>query len=341
MTRMLRNTVVLLLASAISFASSASAEPLKIRIGWNNALAHPQPLIDMLVKTQPELFHHYGKDYVVESSRFKGGSQEIQGIAAGDLDVIAFAPSAFDIAVTNAHLELRIVADVLQEGVKGYGASAFIVRTDSPIKKVEDLKGKRIAVNAIGSSEDAALRTMLHRHGVRVGQYTEIEANFGAMRAMIEDGKVDMVAMLANDRSLVESGRYRVLFTMPDAVGPEQTVLWAMRRDFIAAHRPVLVDFFEDHLRALRWLMNPANHATVVDMLEKLTKLPKARLEFAFTKKDLYRSPDGTPDITASQHEIDEMYDLKLLPKRIELRPDYVDLSLVREAAQRLANEKE
>lgn len=337
MTRTIRSVIVLLVSSIVLSASPGIAAPLTIRIGWNNALAHPQPLIDLLVKTHPELFHHYGKDYVVESSRFQGGSQEIQAIAAGDLDVIAFAPSAFDLAVTNAHLDLRIVADVLQEGVKGYGDSAFIVHTDSPIRTVEDLKGKRLAVNAIGSSEDAALRTMLHRHGIHEGQYTEIEANFAAMPAMIEDGKVDMIAMLANDRFLVNSGKYRILFTMTDAVGPEQTVLWAMREDFIAAHRPVLVDFFADHLRALRWLMNPAHHATVVDMLEKLTRLPRARLEFAFTKSDLYRSPDGIPNLAASQHEIDEMYSLKLLNKRVALQPNYVDLSLVRDAARRLA----
>ncbi len=43
---------------------------------------------------------------------------------------------------------------------------------------------------------------------------------------------------------LDEAGKYRTLFTMGQAIGPSQTVLWAMREDFIKAHRAALVDFF-------------------------------------------------------------------------------------------------
>ena len=50
-----------------------------------------------------------------------------------------------------------------------------------------------------------------------------------------------------------------MLFTARDAVGPTQAVIWAIRGDVIAAHRPALIDFFEDHIRAVRWFLDPKN----------------------------------------------------------------------------------
>lgn len=138
-------------------------------------------------------------------------------------------------------------------------------------------------------------------------------------------------------RRVDQLGKYRTLYTASQARGgPAQTVLWAMRADFIAAHRPVLVDFFEDHIRAVRWFLDPKNREDALAIAMQVTKQQRPDLEYAFTDSDFYRSPDMVPDVVAAQREIDNSFKLGLLPKAVALSPRYVDLSLVTEAKGRV-----
>jgi NitT/TauT family transport system substrate-binding protein len=318
-------------------AGAGAAEPLALHIGWATAPSHIQPLIDALQTRHPEIFAHVGKSYTAEGLRFAGSSPQIQGMAAGQLEIAAFSPSALALAIVNAHLDVRIIADCLQDGIDGHFSVPYVVRADGPIKTIEDVKGKRIASNAVGSSNDAAMRVMLHRNSVQDADFVTVETNFSNMPAMIDGNKVDLIPVMPQFvRPLIASGKYRVLFTQMDAVGPAQTVLWAMQPDFIKRHRAALVDFFEDHLRAVRWFLDPAHHAEAIVIAQFVTKEPAENLDYVFTKEDIYRSPDGMPNMPAVQHEIDEMVGLGVVPQRIAVAPAYVDLSLIEEAKARL-----
>ena len=93
--------------------------------------------------------------------RFQGTTPQIQALAINELEVAAFGPEALALAVDNAHLDVRMIADVFQDGVPDYGTVTYVVRKDSPIKTVEDLHGKTVATNAIGSFGDSAMRINL------------------------------------------------------------------------------------------------------------------------------------------------------------------------------------
>src|SRR5579875_163298 len=146
------------LCLAAGYASGASADPWKVRVGWVTTPTHAQPLIDELHNRHPDIFPNFGKTYDVESIHFQGTTPQITALATNDLDVAAFGPEALALAVDNAHLDVRAIADVFQDGVPGYGTITYVVRADSPIKKVEDLRGHVVATNAIGSFGDSAMR---------------------------------------------------------------------------------------------------------------------------------------------------------------------------------------
>ena len=76
---------------------------------------------------------------------------------------------------------------------------------------------------------------------------------------------------------------------------------------------------------------------SAVAIAAAVTKQPSANLDFVFTKADIYRDPNGRPDVAAVQREIDEMVALGVVPQRVAVSPAYVDLSLIREAEHRLA----
>ncbi|HEV3178283.1 MAG TPA: hypothetical protein VGZ72_19975, partial [Stellaceae bacterium] len=106
--------------------------------------------------------------------------------------------------------------------------------------------------------------------------------------------------------------------------------------DFIAAHRAAAVDFFEDHIRALRWFLDPANHADALAIAAEVTKLPADNLAYCFTQADWYRSPDARPEVKAIQIEIDESAKRGILPSSIQVELRYVDLTLIEDAKRRI-----
>jgi hypothetical protein len=66
------------------------------------------------------------------------------------------------------------------------------------------------------------------------------------------------------------------------------------------------------------------------------TKQSPESLAFAFTKDDVYRSPDLAPVIPPVQKDIDQAVEMNLLPARIDVAPAHVDLSMIEEAKARL-----
>lgn len=330
-------TAIIAFVALLGLAVVARADPFPIRIGWVQTPGHMAPVIEALSKKHPELFKHLDQSYTMAPIRFNGTTPQIQAQAINELEIASQAPSALALAITNAHLDERIVSDVLQDGHPGYYSENFVVRADGPIKTIDDVKGKNIATNTIGSASDSAMRTMFRKHGIQDADFTTVETNFANMPAMLEGGKVDMIGLLPQfAKGMLDNDKYKVLFTARDAVGPAQGVMWAIKADTIAAHRPVFVDFFEDYIRAVRWFLDPANHKEAIAICAEVTKLPEESLDYAFTTADFYHSPDALPDIGLVQKEIDEAVALKVLPKPVKIAPQYVDLSLVEDAKQRI-----
>ena len=330
---------VMALIAAIGAEASTEAEPLTIRVGWVVTPGHMAPLIEALGKREPAVFKHLGQSYVTQPVRFNGTTPQIQAQAISDLEVAAFSTSALALAITNAHLDERLVADVVADGHPGYFSENFAVLADGPIRTIEDIKGRRVATNVIGSASDTAMRTMFRKHGIKDGDFTTVEANFANMPAMLDAGKVELIGTLPQFAAELGGGKYRMLFTARDAVGPTQAVVWAMRADVIAAHRPAFVDFFEDHIRAVRWFLDQKNREEALAILAGVTKLPKEDVGFAFSKDDFYHSLDAQPDVASVQNEIDASAEMGVIPKRIEISPKYVDLSLIEEAKRRIDGE--
>jgi NitT/TauT family transport system substrate-binding protein len=327
--------IVAVAAFAGMLGTASAQEPVTIKIGWAQAPGHMAPVLYQ----NKAILKHFGKSYIADPIRFQGSTPQIQALASGELHVAAFGAPALVLAITNAKQDARVVADVLQDGVGDYYTAPFLVKKNGPIKTVQDLKGKRVATNAIGSSSDAAMRIYLRKNGLQDRDFTSVEANFANMPAMIADGKVDMMSLQPQfARGFIDTGDYVPLFTTKDAIGPSQLVFWAMRADFIAKNRAALVDFFEDHIRAMRWFLDPKNHDQAVDIAAAALKTPKENLDYAFTKADFYRSLDARPLVDGIQRDIGDALQLGILKEGVDISPRYVDLSLIEEAKKRLDN---
>jgi sulfonate transport system substrate-binding protein len=269
---------------------------------------------------------------------FNGTSPEVTAIATGDVDIITLGFSTFATAIQNGGLDLRIVADGFQDGIGDNLSSPYIVRNDSNIRTVEDLKGKVLVDNAIGGSLDVALRAMLRQHHLEDRRdYTIVEGQFPNMNALLAEKKVDLIASsppFIYDPGLTASAHS--LFTMKDAVGPTQMIVFAARADFLAKNRPALQDFFSDMLVGIHWFLDPANRKEALQIVADATKLPVARYaDYLYTKADYYHDPEGRPNLAALQRDMKTERDLGFLKADLDVAK-YTDLSFIDAAAKQV-----
>lgn len=332
--RILAAGLALLLLSG-SLGSAQAATPLNLRIGW---AVVPGQLTAVLF-SRKDILKHYGKSYTVQTEYFRGSTPQITGLGTGDLDIASLAFSSFGLAIQNAHMnDLRVVADLYQDGANGHYSSEYMVLANSGIQRVEDLKGKVLASNGLGGAIDMAMRKMMRDHGLEANRdYQIVEIAFPNMMAALDEKKVALAGLVTPFSVIAhQSGRYHTLFTVKDAMGPTQLTMFVMRASFIAAHRPALVDFFEDVQRATHWFLDPANRTAAIDIIAKFTKKPASDYSgWLFTKKDYYHDPDARPNLASLQKNLDVQKQLGFLKINIDVKK-YADLSLVNDAAKRL-----
>ena len=311
-----------------------AAEPLKIRMSW---VITPGELAPILF-AHPGIAHHEGISYTVEPVHFAGGPLSIGAIAKGDIDIGGLGYATIAAAIQGAGIEdITVIGDVVQDGVPGWYSAEYMVLKDGPIHSVEDLRGKTLGVNTIGSLMDLGQRQMLRQRGIDDRKDpTIVEVASPNMKAALAARKVDMVGVVAAIGADPELRAIaRPLFTASDAIGITQISALVARASFLKAHREAVVDLLEDTIRITRWYTDPANHDEAVKIVADFNKQPVARADWAFTRQDQYRSPDVLPDVDALQRNIDLLWKLGFLKSPIDMSK-HADLSLVREAGARI-----
>ena len=328
--------VAALAFTAFALVTAAQAEPLKIRIGW---IVTPAELTPYMF-AKPGIAVHNGVSYVLEPVHFQGTSLEVNAVASGELDIAPFGSSSFAIAVENAGMtDLRILADEVQDGVPGWSGPEFQVMKDSPIKSVDDLRGKVLATNAFGGETDMAIRHTLQQHNMLPNRdFTEIEAEFGNMYALAAQHKADLVVGVHPFQDLPDfAGNTRTLFTTGDALGRFEVSFWTARTATIAAHRAELTDLIEDYVRAIRWYNDPAHRDEALQIVANFTKRPVSAYDqwLFLPGKGYYKGPDGLPDVDAVTANVHLQHELGLVKADLDAK-NQADLSLLKSAIARL-----
>ena len=187
-----------------------------------------------------DIAKHNGKSYTVEATHFQGSPLQITALQSGQIDIAALGFSSFSLAVENAGMsDLRIIADEIQWGVAGYGTADFAVLKDSPVKKVEDLKGKVLVTNGIGGGLDMIMKAEMLKHGmIDKRDFSVIEIAFPNMKSVLEEHKADLIpSTLPWSRNPAQAAISRTLFTTSDAMGHVALSFWVAHKDFLDKNR--------------------------------------------------------------------------------------------------------
>lgn len=330
----MRGVALAVAALAAVLAVPAWAEPLKLRISWATT---PSQITPMLSELPREVYRHWGKSYIVEPVFMAGSGTILPALSAGELEIAGYSYQSYALSVFAAKLDIKAFAGVFASKPP-YADSGFWVKK-SRIQKIEDLEGKNIAVNSRGSAVDASLHKMLADHGLKDQRdYHIVEVRFPAMLPTLDADKVAMAYLVLPFSLTAEANPdYKQMFTLTDALGPNETVIYAAKTEFIRAHRDALVDFVEDNIRARQWLYDPTNRDAMIKLVAKVTKQPEqAFREWIFTTRDVYRDMNAAFDAALLQKNVDDLHKLGVTEQTFDV-DKYSDLSLVHDAKTRFA----
>ncbi len=191
----------------------------------------------------------------VESKGFaSGGPETLFGLAGGSIDLASAATSAVlnSIAGGNDFL-IAYPSNGIQKGVE----SVFYVLDDSPIKTIEDLKGKTISVNTLGAHLDYTVREAFHQKGLPQNSAKLIVVPGPQLEQTLRAGQVDVAGLgywqATFAGQLLANGGVRPIFSDTDVLGEKAGGFVVFRRDFAEAHPKAARYFVEGASRAADW----------------------------------------------------------------------------------------
>src|SRR5581483_581721 len=142
------------------------AAPINIRYATGGGIGpNEMETIIFLDHLKENVLKNYGKSYTLEMTFTRGTPEAATLLASGqaDLGTLAFSTFATAIAKNAVAGGLSIISDNYQDGHAGNATNTFFVLHDSPIRTVEDLKGKKVGINAYGSAVDLVCRLLLEK----------------------------------------------------------------------------------------------------------------------------------------------------------------------------------
>lgn len=155
----------LLLLACFAFCSSASGQPVTLRIGHFPNITHVQALVahGLSRKGQGWFEQRLGPGVKVEWFIYNAGPSAMEAIFADSIDLTYVGPSPAINAYAKARGEdIRIVAGAAE------GGAALVVQPDAGLRTPADFRGKKIATPQLGNTQDVAARAWLAGGGLRI-----------------------------------------------------------------------------------------------------------------------------------------------------------------------------
>jgi NitT/TauT family transport system substrate-binding protein len=187
-----------------------------------------------------------------------GGGTSVRNMMASSLPVAEMSPAAM-VAAIAAGVDMK----VLFAAANNLGDLAWVVRKDSPIMKISDLKGKKVGFTNPQSTTEMALRVILQRQKL-TGEVTILPTGgIGPGIVAVDQGAID-AAPVEEPLLLKNPENYRVLFRVTDFI---PNITWSVTvstPDYIKAHPDVLRKIMQAHRDGVDYMYAHQDEAVAI-----------------------------------------------------------------------------
>jgi TRAP transporter TAXI family solute receptor len=182
-------------ASALACRDAPSPQPLSLTIATGGTGGVYYPLGDMLARrlsTQIPGVRASALATVASVFNMQAVEEGRLDLAftQGDVGYLAYATGTS--ALPRPHGNLRGIAVLYENSVQ------IVTRADSGIRRLADLKGKRVGVGAAGSGTEIAARIILEASGLQYDEVVADDLGFAETAAQLQDRTLDAGFLFAS-----------------------------------------------------------------------------------------------------------------------------------------------
>lgn len=220
--------------------------PLELRFGVyqsDKATEMFKRFTPFLEALQEDTGKRLGVPCSIDLSIYKSYDQAIDALVAGEVDFVHFGPASY-ITAKERNPNIELLGMEHENGEK-LSRGIIIVRKDSPLQSIEDLRGKKFAFGDKNSTIGRYLvQAELVTHGVYardLGYYTYLDRH-DQVASAVEHGDFDAGSVkLTSYKKANERGTLRVLATFDNVTKPvvlragmDRTVVKALQESLFA-----------------------------------------------------------------------------------------------------------
>jgi sulfonate transport system substrate-binding protein len=247
---------------------------------------------------------------------FQAGPPMLEAINAGSIDFggVGEAPPIFAQASGVQFYYVGITP-------RGPETQDIVVPKDSAIKTPADLKGKKVALQK-GSSAHYLLVTVLKEAGLSVGDVEVVSLPPADARAAFEQGNVDAWSIWDPFLAVIEStGKIQNL-----KVGRDRRTFFLAAKNFVESRPEITKVILESTKENEVW--GQQHTKDIAKQFAADLKIDAAILETVNNRRKWGLQPADASAIDGQQKVADTFYDLKLIPKSIQVKDAFVPADL-------------
>ena len=237
-----------------------------------------------------------------------GGPSAVEMVSSGDAQTAVSSVMAITNAV-NAGLPVIGITDI-QSSFENSPLEEFFVRKDSDINSIEDLRGKKIAINLVKSSFHYTWIMELEKAGMTEDDVTFVILPFAEQEEALLNGTVDAIGVMQPYAGKARRNEnLRQLYTAVDSFGERQFSDIFINSEWAEAHTEATKAYVEGIAKAVDWIKE--NQEEAKEIIEKHTRIDKNFID------DYEFQPDAMIDMDDTQYWLEYMQEHEGVSKDI------------------------
>ena len=260
-----------------------AAAPSRLVIGYASTTPRLMPL--WMARDQG-FFAKYGIES--EPVLLRSGATLVTGMASGDIQIGRTAGAAVLAAVAAGH-EIKMLATFSSR-------NSYDVVVRPNIKRAEDLRGKKLAINSVGGGTWIGAMLWLEHFGIdpqRDQILLQSVGDQGVQSQALESGVVDVVFVDSVYSKLLKQKGMTILAESRELTQPLVSQSTIVPRAFLQQYPDVAEGYLKGEIEGIAFAVAPKNKPAVIKTLMRRLRVDAAAAEEGYS--DMLRGIDRKP----------------------------------------------
>ena len=274
--------IIIFLALQLSWhlPNATAAAPSRLVIGYASTTPRLMPL---WIARDQGFFAKYGIES--EPVLLRSGATLVTGMASGDIQSGRPAGAAVLSAVAAGH-DIKMLATFSSR-------NSYDVVVRPNIKRPEDLRGKKLAINSVGGGTWIGVMLWLEYFGINPQRDQILLQSIGDQSQALESGVVDAVFVDSVYSKLLKQKGMNILAEYSELKQPLVSQSTIVPGAFLQQYPDIAEGYLKGEVEGIAFAVAPKNKPTVIKILMRRLRVDAAAAEEGYM--DMLRGVDRKP----------------------------------------------